>query len=187
MNITQPDLPDDLDGLLDLPDLDDLLGTAKAEAKDKADLKASKARLAKGGLSDREREEDIARVRAWEAKNLYKAVANVACFTEARCAGCESYSYLFTGLMERSVHRHIETTQRYIAVDVVKTDLDNEVMVTRKVTPFCVDCMGAVGFTFNNAYTEDGEELKAADDTDEQLADEADETDEAELQEEQNA
>lgn len=168
---TAPDLPDDLDDLLgapeaspDLPDLDDLLGTAKAEAKDKADLKASKTRLAKGGLTDREREEDLARVRAWEAKHLYKAVANVACFTESYCLKCGDYTYLFTGLMQREVHRHIETTQRWLAVPdgKIKTDLDNEVMVRQQTTPFCLQCMSEVGFSFNNAYTEDGQELTEA-------------------------
>lgn len=164
---TTPDIPD-LDDLLDesaagdLLDLDDLLGAAKAEAKDKAELKTARNRLAKGGLTDREREEDLARVRAWEAKHLYKAVANVACFTESMCERCADFTYLFTGLMQREVHRHIETTQRWLKVETIKTELDNEVMVTRKTTPFCLQCMTEVGFTFNNAYTEEGEELTAA-------------------------
>ena len=55
--------------------------------------------------------------------------------------------------MERQVHRHIETTQRWLAVDKIKTDLDNEVRVTRQTTPFCLACMTEVGFSFNNAYT----------------------------------
>lgn len=167
---TAPDLPDDLNDLLgaseaspDLLDLDDLLGAAKAEAKDKAELKTAKARLAKGGLSDREREEDLTRVREWEARHLYRAVANVACFTESSCTRCGDYSYQFTGLMQRDQHRHIETTQRWLAADTIKTDLENEVMITRKTTPFCIECMGDVGFSFNNAYTDDGEELRAAD------------------------
>lgn len=145
-----------------LPDLDDLLGTAKAEAKDKAEVKASRNRLAKGGLTDREREEDLARLREWEARNLYKSVANVACFTESCCERCGDYTYLFTGLMERQAHRHVATTQRWLATKVAKTGLDNEVMVTRQTTPFCLACMTEVGFTFNNAYTEDGQELTSA-------------------------
>lgn len=160
-----PDLPE-LDQLLDesseVPDLDDLLGTAKAEAKDKAELKAAKQRLAKGGMTDRERAEDLARVREWEAKHLYKAVANVSCFVESCCEHCGDYTYLFTGLMERQVHRHIETTQRWHATDTIKTDLDNEVRVTQQTTKFCVQCMSEFGFTFNNAYTEDGVELAEA-------------------------
>lgn len=164
---SQSNLPD-LDDLMQeasdsIPDLDDLLGTAKAEAKDKAEVKATRNRLAKGGLSDRERGEDLARLREWESRNLYKPVANVACFTESCCAKCGDYTYLFTGLMERQAHRHIDTTQRWLKTDTAKTDLDNEVMVKRTTTPFCVQCMTEVGFTFNNAYTEDGEELAAAD------------------------
>jgi len=162
------DLPDlealTAEALDDLPDLDDLLHSAKAEAADKSAAKTARERLAKGGLTPREREEDLARLRDWEARNLYRAVANVACFTESSCDRCGDYTYLFTGLMERQVHRHVETTQRWLVVDKIKTDLDNEVRVTRQTTPFCLACMTEVGFSFNNAYTEDGEELQAAED-----------------------
>lgn len=163
---SEVDLPD-LDDLMQesadaVPDLEDLLGTAKAEAKDKAEVKAAKQRLARGGMSDRERAEDLARLRDWESKNLYKSVANVACFTESCCERCADHTYLFTGLMERQVHRHIETTQRWLKVDKIKTDLDNEVMVRQQTTPFCLQCMTEIGFTFNNAYTEDGVELAEA-------------------------
>jgi hypothetical protein len=167
-DLSGPDLPDlpDLEDLItessgSIPDLDDLLGTAKAEAKDKAEAKAARQRLVKGGLSDREREEDLARLREWESRNLYKPVANVACFIESSCTKCGDYTYLFTGLMERQVHRHVATTQRWLKTDIIKTDLDNEVMVREQTTPFCVECMADVGFTFNNAYTEDGRELVA--------------------------
>lgn len=169
MTATIPQPLPDLDDLLgeavgDLPDLDDLLASAKAQQSDKDAAKKARDRLAKGGLSDREREEDLARLREWEARNLYRAVANVACFTESGCDRCGDYTYLFTGLMERQVHRHIPTTQRWLAADKIKTDLENEVMVTRQTTPFCLACMTEVGFSFNNAYTEDGEELQAAPD-----------------------
>lgn len=143
----------------DLPDLGDLLGAAKAEAADKIAAKTARERLAKGGLTAAERAEDLARLREWEARNLYRPVANVACFTESGCDRCGDYSYTFTGLMERQVHRHIDTTQRWLAVNKIKTGLDNEVMIHRQTTPFCIECMGEVGFSLNNAYTDDGEEL----------------------------
>ena len=146
----------------DLPDLDDLLTSAVAARNDKVAAKQSRERLAKGGLTQQEREEDLARLREWEARNLYKPVANVARFVESCCANCGEFSYLFTGLMERQAHRHVDTTQRWLATQTAKTGLDNEVMVARQTTPFCIECMDRVGFTLNNAYTEDGEELQAA-------------------------
>lgn len=162
----------------DLPDLDDLLTSAVAERNAKVEARKSRERLSKGGLTPQEREEDLIRLREWEARNLYKPAANVARFIESCCTNCGEFSYLFTGLMERQVHRHVATTQRWLAVQVAKTDLDSEVMVVRQTTPFCIECMERVGFTLNNAYTEDGEELQAAPEEPEKQKPEQDEVDE---------
>jgi hypothetical protein len=160
---TLPSLEDlTAEAMRDLPDLDDLLGTAVAEQHDKLSAKKARDRLAKGGLTAAEREEDLTRLRDWEARNLYRPVANVARFVESTCDRCGTYCYLFTGLFERQVHRHVATTQRYTSIETMKPDLDNEVMVASQTTPFCTQCMKGLGFSFNNAYTEEGEELQEA-------------------------
>ncbi len=149
----------------DLPDLDDLLASAKSTADKAKAAKAARERLLRGGLDKTQLEEDAARIREWEARNLYRAVANVATFTETHCTRCGEYHYQFTGLMRREVHRHVPTTQRWVAVEQQQVELNNEVRLTRLEVPFCSECLEQVGFSFNNGYTDTGTPIHAVEES----------------------
>jgi hypothetical protein len=143
--------------------LDDLLAESVALAKDAKADKDAKARLAKGGLSPKEREADMARLAAWEMKHVWKPEANVARFLETSCANCGECSYVFTGLLQRQSHRHAPAqNRRWVAVDAQDPKLPNETMIKEEQSAFCGECSAQFGFTWKAGYYEDGREWEAA-------------------------
>jgi hypothetical protein len=137
--------------MIDLPDLSDLLAESLTSARETAAAKASRQRLAKGGLTAAEREADAQRIREWEAKHEWEAAANVALFHIFEC-GCGSSAKIFEGMYRRETHRHLKHgAARHVAVESAKADLPNEVAVRVTETAVCGKCMDEKGWDLTNA------------------------------------
>lgn len=131
----------------DFDDLEALLGEAKAAERDAAEVKAARERAKRGGLAPAQREEDVQRLREWEAKHEWRAVANVAQFERHRCA-CGRQQTIFRQLMQKQQHRHLRGSVRYVQVEVQLADLPNEILVQKWSTPMCTECCTRQGFDF---------------------------------------
>ena len=127
------------------------LGQAKQELL----AKTARERLKRGSGSQQEREEDAARIRAWEATHEYTDAANVALWERHRCA-CGRQQTIFRHFMTRQVHRYLRTTQRWVKTDELDDDLPNETMVQKWNTPMCTHCAPQAGWEFKNVTEWEG-------------------------------
>lgn len=126
-------------------DLNDLLAESMETAKSIAMAKESRERIRRGGQGERERREDEARLREWEAKHEWMAEANVAVFDRQAC-GCGVTNEVFAGFMQRERHRHLRTGMRWMIAGEAKASLPNEVIVRTKVVAMCGTCAGGKGW-----------------------------------------
>jgi len=134
-----------------LPALGDLLAQATATQRDSKARDTAKRRLALGQGSAEERAADAARIRDWESKHEWQAVANVALFHVYDCE-CGKSSKIFEGLYRRETHRHLKHgAQRHVAVDSAMADLPNEVAIRTTDIEVCGACMDAKGWDLTNA------------------------------------
>jgi hypothetical protein len=136
---------------MDLPDLSDLLAESVASVKESAEAKASRQRIARGGLSTAEREADAQRIRDWEAKHEWQDVANVALFHVFEC-GCGASCKVFEGMYRRQTHRHLKHgAQRHVAVGTAMASLQNETAVRVTEVEVCGKCLAEKGWDLTNA------------------------------------
>lgn len=136
---------------MDLPDLNDLLAESVASVKESAEAKASRQRIARGGLSTAEREADAQRIRDWEAKHEWQDAANVALFRVYEC-GCGASCKVFEGMYRRQTHRHLKHgAQRHVAVDTAVASLQNETAVRVTEVEVCGKCLAEKGWDLTNA------------------------------------
>ena len=133
--------------MTDFDDLEALLGEAKAAERDAREAKDARERVKRGGLTPAQRAEDEARLREWEARHEWRAVANVAQFERHRCA-CGRQQTIFRQLMQKQQHRHLRDSVRYVQVDAQIAALPNEILVQKWNTPMCTECAPRVGFDF---------------------------------------
>lgn len=131
----------------DLPDLDDLLAEAKAEQREARELKEARERRKRGGALS---EEDLARLREWEAKHEWRDISNTALFNKYHCTGCGRNQTTFSRLMRRQEHRHLRNTERWTTVQDIDPDLPNEVAVQKWTVGMCTNCCHQAGFEFKN-------------------------------------
>jgi len=148
---------DELEALLaettaadDSDPLESLMSESMAQRREEAEARESRERLKRGGLSSAERKADAERIAAWEARHEWEGVANVATFTRHRCM-CGAEHMIFTGLMQRQVHRHLKMSQRWTAVDAAKADLPNEVAIRTSQSPVCKECALGKGWDLATA------------------------------------
>lgn len=153
-----PHLSDDLDDLLEPQDsnpenetetgfdeLDSLLSESLASVRESAAAKAAKERMKRGGLSAAEQAADAERIRRWELAHEWRPEANAALFERLTCR-CGSHSTIFKQLLQRQVHRHLRSSQRWQAVAASRADLPNEVIFKEVKTAMCPACASAAGF-----------------------------------------
>lgn len=126
--------------------LDELLAESLEQAREEKEAKAVAERRKRGGTLS---EEDLARIRAWEAKHEWKPMANVALFDKTTCNGCGRQQTIFTALLQRQEHRHLKDAMRWTAVESVDPKLPNEVAVKKYRAGMCTNCCERAGFTFN--------------------------------------
>lgn len=143
--------PEEVDVLQAL--LEESLGPVRAARE----VKAAREKLARGGLTKAERLDTEQRIREWEAKVEWRAIANCALFTQQICQ-CGTQTTVFSGLLERQVHRTKAATQRWIAVTTSKLDLENEVAVQDHSVGVCASCASPKGFNLSKAYRIHGEQ-----------------------------
>lgn len=144
-NDTAP-VDDEADGD-DLPDLVDLLSESVEQAKEARAVKEAAERRKRGGALS---EEDLARLREWEARHEWRDIGNTALFCKYHCNGCGRNQTIFMQLLRHQEHRHMKETFRWTATTEAKTDLPNEVAVQKFVVGMCTNCCVHAGFEFKN-------------------------------------
>lgn len=151
------DMPD-LDGLLEesqsMLSLDDLLKESKLAAKAKTELAESRKRVALGGGKFANLDEDLRRIREWEAANVWRAEALVATFTVTECQACRGTSKVFSTLFVREVARNSTFSRRWVAVegDAAETSkLPRETGIIFAQAPMCSECAGGQGWDLATA------------------------------------
>ena len=138
-------------GSAPLPSLDDLLSESLGSVKETAAAAAARKRLARGGLSQAEREADAQRIREWEAKHEWEDVANVALFRVYEC-GCGSSYKIFEGMYRRQLHRHLKHgAQRHLACELADAKLPNETAIRTSEVEVCGKCLASKGWDLTNA------------------------------------
>lgn len=138
-------------------DLDELLAESVAEANASRDLKAARARLAKGGLSRAEAEAINAKVREWEAKLEWRPEANVALFERITCRSCARNQSLFVGLFQRQSPRSASKAMRWVASRLDER-LPREVAIRNRSTDICRVCAIDHGWSMSMAQEWRGEQ-----------------------------
>lgn len=136
--------PDDLDALLA-----ESVQLRDAEREMKAARERLKRRYTSGsGRTAQEIAEDEARVRAWEAANLWDNVAGIAQWEKHRCVNCGRGQTIFRQLMLKQRHRETPNTWRWQSVDEIPEGLPQENLVQKWETGMCTHCAGEFGFDF---------------------------------------
>lgn len=167
MPIPAPAAPDDeLDALLadsvgdadsDL-DLDDLLAESVQLRDEEREVKAARERLRKRGVlasgrTPEEVAEDEARIREWELRHDWEAIAGVAFWEAHKCTNCGRKQTIFRQLMLKQTHRQYPDTLRWQQVDELPSDLPQENQVQKWEVGMCTHCAGHFGFDFQSVPT----------------------------------
>lgn len=135
------------DGLMDL---DDLLKESVSQVNEQKAAKLARDRLKKGG-NYAEKEEDLLRIREWEAKHVWKDEANVGFFIQHQCE-CGTLNNVWEGLFRRQSHRHMSDAKRWQRAEVALTSLPNETVIQGKPTPVCNDCVAVKGWNTTDKF-----------------------------------
>lgn len=142
--LPEPDGLDDLDALLD-----ESVKLRDEEREVKAARDRLKRRYASGsGRTPEEIAEDEARVREWELRNNWEAVANIAFWERHRCTNCGRQQTIFRQLMLKQHHRTFPDTIRWQQVDETVPDLPQENLVEKWEVGMCTNCAPEFGFDF---------------------------------------
>lgn len=134
-------------------DLDFLLTESVALRNEEREAKAAQERLRRRSASGRTAEEvaeDEARVREWELKHQWEAIAAVALFEKHKCMNCGRSQTIFRQLMLKQQHRHLPDTLRWQQVDQLPdgVELPAEIQVQKWETGMCTHCAAEFGFDF---------------------------------------
>jgi hypothetical protein len=148
----RPDLESesDLDSDSDFSELNSLLSSATAEAKEREAVKLAKSRIARGGPNLKEFDADRALVSSWQAKTEWKPSAIAAAFRETICL-CGSRARIFTGLFTKETHRTLSHgATRYLPLPIGEltlfSHLPKETLLDIASVPICADCMAEKGW-----------------------------------------
>ncbi len=126
-------------------ELEELLSESINLKNEDARIKADRALLKRrGGVSAEDRAETEARVRAWEARRVWEALANVTVFEKHNCA-CGSVHKVFSHSMQQQRHREQPGTTRLIKTDEFLLNLPNLVAMAEFDVPMCADCAESKG------------------------------------------
>ena len=141
---SQAELNDDFD------DLNALLSDSLQSERERADAKATRERLKRGGLSTTERIEDEARIAAWEARHEWEDVANVGQFRRYDCH-CGQHHTVFEQLMVKQRHRHLRDSFRWQQQAASQVVLPNETVIRLISVPVCECCIATKGWDLSTA------------------------------------
>jgi hypothetical protein len=157
MNLNDTPAMDELDQLLaesvkpkkspkhDLMDLDDLL-TESLAIRDEAQATAGmREKLKRSNLSGDERREIEAKVREWEARNLWNPVATVIVFERVICS-CGCYYETFSHMMNKQAHKHNRDTTRLIIADTINDKLPKMKAFQVQDVDICTECSTEKGW-----------------------------------------
>lgn len=136
-----------------LPSLDDLLADAMRAADEQKKVSQARERLKKNKVKASDREETEALIRSWEARNLWKPMANVALFEYVTCTCCQQFNTNFLRMMQKQVHRNNPQITRLIAMgEGQEMDAALPKLVARQVTEvdICEYCAADAGFDILN-------------------------------------
>lgn len=131
----------------DFAELDALIAVELEKKETKSAAEKARDRLRQGRGTKEEQEADNQRVREWEAKYMWDAVATTAIFTEQVCDRCGDYQYLFSGLFRHEQHRTQADSQRWVKLDAPADEtLPKTIMTQEKRVPMCAECCSMDGF-----------------------------------------
>lgn len=137
-------------------DLDDLLAESVGAVKSKREVEEARRRLRQSGTSGSSKlqQEDLDRIRQWEAANSWRAEALCAVFTVTRCDLCSSTRRVFTGLMVREHSRQSAFARRWVAVERTAMEafhhLRRETGVIHARALMCEDCAPGLEWDLSN-------------------------------------
>lgn len=131
-------------------DLDDLLAESISIREEAKAVGDNREKLKRQNLKPDERAEIEAKVREWEARNLWTPVAVVAVFERVMCS-CGYFTDAFSHMMHKQVHKHQKQTTRLIRDDEVPGNLPR--IVARQVAEveICAECADTKGWNLNEA------------------------------------
>ena len=127
-------------------DLDALL-IESVEIRDaKQNLKTARKAAAVTTASTEERHAIEEKIREWEAKTEWRAVAVVAMFTEQHCSCCFRIHTVFAGIFQRQEHR-VNKASRWVREKTpAHLNLPKEQKANSEHAPFCHVCAEGQGF-----------------------------------------
>lgn len=130
-------------------ELDALLGESVKLREEEAAVKFLREKSKKGGLSKAERDEDEARIRAWETKMEWDTKANIGVFNKTVCT-CGSATLTWSHLMHAQVHKEKKVTRTVRATAQVAL-LPNQIAHQVIAVEACADCAATKGWDLNQA------------------------------------
>jgi hypothetical protein len=134
----------------DIGDLDDLLAESISLRDEEVATKANRERLKRQNLSSDERKEIEAKVREWEARNLWTPVATVAVFDRVTCT-CGCYTEAFSHLMHKQTHKSDPTLTRMVITDTTLEGKPRMVALQHFDVELCGECGLEKGWDLDNA------------------------------------
>lgn len=135
----------------DFSDLDDLLAESMQTARESAEVRAAQARQRLGKQSKVEQAADAARIAAWQARNDWASVAQVAMFETVVCKHCDSATTIFTGLFVKQQGRNNPSNTRWMppSHDLPLAGLPKRTAIREREVAWCSTCIGEQGFNFD--------------------------------------
>lgn len=127
-----------------MDDLDALLGESVSLRNEEAAVKFLREKQKKGGLPKAERDEDEARIRAWESKMEWDTKANIGVFNKTLCT-CGSATFTWSHLMHMQVHKEKRVTRNVRATKQLAL-LPNLIAHQVLTVDACEECATAKGW-----------------------------------------
>lgn len=126
--------------------LDDLLAESMAEKRKADDVKVARVSVAKGGLSQADKDALTASIRSWEAKREWLPQAAVVMFARQQCLGCGQFHTQFLGWFQRQQHRTSKIERWIPSIKPHDDKLLRESKYQDSHAEMCEDCAEHLGF-----------------------------------------
>lgn len=135
----------------DIDPLEALLAESMEPVRAKAEMRANRDKLARGGLTAQERKEIESKIREWESKVEWKGEANVLLIIRQECTRCGLRWHSNGGLFTRQVHRAQSHARRWVRAESELAQLPNETALKLEHVGMCYGCADERGFKVDSA------------------------------------
>ena len=131
--------------------LDDLLAESMADKRKADEVKGARVAVAKGGLSQADKDALTASIRSWEAKREWHPQASVVMFARQQCLGCGQFHTQFLGWFQRQKHRTSQIERWIPSIKPHDDKLARESKYQDSHAEVCEDCAEHLGFEVEEA------------------------------------